>query len=135
MSGLLAATAAAFGKVAFSKESFIVPFVSSTFTSFGPVYCNLIEGSCRLFVFVMMMGSNALMLAYFLDALEKENSSLMVTAISTSVNFVSTGIIGNFIFLEPVSSTWYGGALLTSCGAALISFSQKSHSMERDKPI
>jgi drug/metabolite transporter (DMT)-like permease len=88
-----------------------------------------------LIVFMLMMGSNALMLAYFLEALEKENSSLMVTAISTSVNFVSTGIIGNFFFVEPVSSTWYGGALLTSCGAALISFSQKSPPVERNKPI
>lgn len=100
------------------------------------IFCALqIEGSCRLFAVALMMGSNAVMLAYFLDALEKENSSLMVTAISTSVNFVSTGLIGNFLFAESVSSTWYGGALLTSCGAALISFSQKSSQVERDKPI
>jgi drug/metabolite transporter (DMT)-like permease len=82
-----------------------------------------------------MMASNALMLAYFLDALEKENSSLMVTAVSTSVNFISTGVIGNLIFAETVSPAWYGGALLTSCGAALVSYSQKAPSVERDKPI
>ena len=99
-------------------------------------FCQMfqIEGSCRLIVFVLMMISNALMLAYFLDALEKESSSLMVTAISTSVNFISTGVIGNFLFAEAVSSTWYGGALLTSCGAALISFSQAQPAGER-KPI
>ena len=82
-----------------------------------------------------MMGSNALMLAYFLEALEKENSSLMVTAVSTSVNFITTGIIGNLLFAEEVSATWYGGALLTSCGAALISFSQKTGPGERGKPV
>ena len=75
-----------------------------------------------------MLASNALMLAYFLDALDKENS-LFVTAISTSVNFVSSGLISKFLFADRISSTWYFGAVITSCGVSLISFSQK-----REKP-
>jgi hypothetical protein len=43
MSGLLAAMAAAFGKVAFSNDSFIVPFVSNTFAALGPAYFSLVS--------------------------------------------------------------------------------------------
>ena len=43
LSGLLAATAAAFGKVAFSKDSFIVSFVASNFGTFSGGYLNLVS--------------------------------------------------------------------------------------------
>lgn len=156
LSGFFAATAATLGKVALSRDSFIISLVSNIFGTAAPAYYNLvinidrtfqcsdrinsvfthqIEPFCRLIVFALMMASNALMLAFFLDALEKENSTLMVTAVSTSVNFVSTGVIGNLLFSEEVSLAWYGGALLTSGGAALVSYSQKSHPIERNKPI
>lgn len=43
MSGLLAATAATFGKVAFANDSFIGPFVASSFGAFDPAYCRLVR--------------------------------------------------------------------------------------------
>lgn len=115
LSGLFAACAAALGKIAFSNDSLIVNVVATVFGSFGSTYCILIGLVCRAIVLAMMMGSNALMIACFLSALEKENSTLMVTAISTAVNFVATGLVGNVLFSEKVSNLWYFGAIVTSC--------------------
>jgi hypothetical protein len=51
LSGFLAATAATLGKIAFSKDSFIVPFVTIVFgADLRPEYCSLVL--CCVFVYV-----------------------------------------------------------------------------------
>ena len=53
-------------------------------------YCSAVEYLVRGVLFVAMLMCNTLMMTAFIAALEKTSSSLYVTAIVTSVNFILT---------------------------------------------
>ncbi len=67
--------------------------------------------------------SNGFMVSNFLKALEK-NSSLLVTVVSSAVNFLFTGVVSNLVLQEKLGLKWMGGASLIILGILLIAFSQ-----------
>jgi uncharacterized membrane protein len=111
-------------------------------TCFGSEFALILEVLLRGIVFALMLSCNVFMMSLFVYALQKQNSTLTVTALSTAANFVATvrslvstvalsvwfqslqGCIGILFFKEVVSARWYYGALLCAVGSALISFSQ-----------
>mmetsp|Transcript_5012 Transcript_5012/g.7656 ORF Transcript_5012/g.7656 Transcript_5012/m.7656 type:complete len:142 (+) Transcript_5012:116-541(+) len=124
-SGALAACASALGKISLNGTSVAVS-ISRSFCLifFNESQCPLVDWTIRSFFLGLMFACNGLMMAYFVRALKKETSTLYVTALSTSSNFVISGCIGILLFNEYVPKMWYVGAFVCAFGAGLISFSQ-----------
>ncbi len=74
-------------------------------------------------MFPLMLACNGLMLSNFLKALERD-SSVMVTVVSSAINFLLTGLLSGFVLEEPLGLRWLAGALLIVAGIFLIAFSQ-----------
>ena len=92
--------------------------------SYGDELCsNVVPILCRGVGFGCMLYINALMLSTFLKALGRSDHSLKVVVLNSAANFITTGVLGFFVFGESVSMKWVMGAAVISVGICLISMS------------
>ena len=136
-SGALAAISAGLGKVALSGDLTVLKVVSEncdwileTYTGFGAnhYHCDVVSPLVvRLLIFLLMLYCNALMLSLFLKALGM-HGSLEVVVLNSSINFVLTGLIGQLVFGESVSTYWTIGIALIAVGIALITIAGRTRS-------
>mmetsp|Transcript_28561 Transcript_28561/g.39306 ORF Transcript_28561/g.39306 Transcript_28561/m.39306 type:complete len:141 (-) Transcript_28561:185-607(-) len=88
-------------------------------------FCSKISYLVRASLFCLMIFFNIIATSSFLKALER-NASLPVTVVSSSINFLMSGLIGWLAFNETVSLKWFSGAGLILIGVLLIILSQKN---------
>ena len=134
LSGLFGSLGSIAGKLALSSDSPIstvcVNELGKTLLDIPQGYCTMITITFRALLFFAMLGCNGLMLSYFLMALEKRGT-LIVVIISSTCNVLTSGLLGLVVFHETVKSSWYFGACLMLGGVCLVAFSQ----METTKKI
>jgi drug/metabolite transporter (DMT)-like permease len=115
--GLYGASAAIFGKIALS-QNWIIDFFDEKCEKFNDSKF-ICTSFIRTVVFCLMLCLNTMMIATFLKALEK-NSSLAVTVVSSSVNFILSGLLGGIFLQENIGLKWFIGASLVISGIFLI---------------
>jgi len=143
LAGLFAATASIFGKLAlvdisekttaalrrpnlsFWLEDVLTAVSCSDPSDFNEAWnwCALLVATFRIACFATMVILNILQLSSFLKALERKGS-LVVTVVSSSINFIVTGILGSVVLNENVSPKWLLGATFIAVGVGLVAFSQ-----------
>mmetsp|Transcript_22069 Transcript_22069/g.22256 ORF Transcript_22069/g.22256 Transcript_22069/m.22256 type:complete len:141 (-) Transcript_22069:578-1000(-) len=127
LSGLFASCASLIGKLALSPDSYVISALFDICTrsiSHEEALCLKVCLAGRMVSLGGMFLCNAVMLSYFLQALECGNS-LPVTVLNSAVSFLITGCFGVFLLAEPVNSTWLLGVALIILGVLCIGYSQK----------
>lgn len=123
--GCLGGFATVLGKLSFSNDNPLLNQLSiACFESnlFGDV-CYYGAWIVRLVSFAAMFACNAMVIGYFLKAME-QNNTVVVTVVSSATNFLTSGILGYAIFGEALSRNWYIGSSLIMIGMCFVSFSQ-----------
>jgi uncharacterized membrane protein len=85
--------------------------------------CSAAVASTRVILFMTMVLLNGLMVTYFLKAM-RNNASVVVAVVSTSINFLLTGVLGFIILNEKVGAQWLMGSVLISVGLCFVSIGQ-----------
>lgn len=122
--GFLGGLGSVFGKLAFSGDSLPLQLFLSSCPNFSH-YCQYFGIFLRFIAGGLMFATNATGIGYFLRSMET-NHTVVVVVLSSSTNFLSTGILGKLIFAEELNKSWYSGSVLILIGMLLISFSQKT---------
>lgn len=122
--GVFGGLATIFGKVSFSENwiiaeafSFCTSFVGSTESC---LYASLFV---RGLAILGIVGCNAFIVGYFLKAME-QNNTVIVVVISSAVNFLTSGIMGQLCFGEKVPVSWFAGSALIALGMLLVALSE-----------
>ncbi|KAI7284807.1 hypothetical protein KC345_g2097 [Hortaea werneckii] len=76
----------------------------------------LVRGLC----FLLNLAFNAVMWGLFTRALTLATSTVRVSVINTSANFMVTAILGAMIFKESLPGTWWLGASFLVAGSVII---------------
>jgi drug/metabolite transporter (DMT)-like permease len=103
--------------------------------TFSKTHCEYTVISVRITAFAFMMTCNALVVGYFLRAMEL-NHTVVVIVISSATNFLTSGLFGQLLFGEVVGKSWYLGSLLIIIGMCFVSYSQgavENHNKEPRK--
>jgi drug/metabolite transporter (DMT)-like permease len=121
--GFFGGIATIFGKLSFS-QNWIIDFIlkQCVIGLESQVSCYYVEVLIRIVAFIGIVACNLLIANYFLKSME-DNNTLVVIVISSATNFLTTGILGQLIFGETVTSTWYTGSCLITIGMILVSLS------------
>ncbi|USW56834.1 Putative transmembrane protein [Septoria linicola] len=80
----------------------------------------IVEGLVRGFFFLMNLAFNAVMWGLFTNALRLASSTVRVSVINTSANFMITAILGWMIFKESLPGLWWLGAAMLVAGSVII---------------
>jgi len=136
-SGVLAAFAGTFGKLAMDEEEAV-----DVCDRFGHYLIRLspssagdadVGGMCartslflRVGAFVVMILLNAVMWTTFVKALRYCSTSLEATVTNTAANFLSSAIVGELLFEESVGAMWCMGTALIICGLLLMNYSGRT---------
>ncbi|KJX95632.1 hypothetical protein TI39_contig4100g00002 [Zymoseptoria brevis] len=80
----------------------------------------VVEGLVRGFFFLMNLAFNAVMWGLFTRALTLATSTVRVSVINTSANFMLTAVLGTMIFREELPGLWWLGAALLVTGSVII---------------
>jgi drug/metabolite transporter (DMT)-like permease len=126
VAGLLGGFGTIFGKLAFSGDNLPINEISKMckgYSEIAQVNCETGVMVVRIIAFGFMLASNALVVGYFLRAIET-NNTVVVIVISSATNFLTSGIFGQLMFGEIVGKTWYLGSLFIVIGMLLVSYSQ-----------
>ncbi|EON61019.1 hypothetical protein W97_00229 [Coniosporium apollinis CBS 100218] len=91
----------------------------STFLSLSPTN-KPIEYLFRGFFFALNLLFNAIMWALFTRALTLASSTVRVSIINTSANFMLTAVLGALIFSETLPGLWWVGAGMLVVGSVVI---------------
>ena len=125
LAGMLGAVGSSVGKLAFDGSSSAVELTTAWCAA--KVNEGLVEeSSCDRFVFLFrsllavgMVLINGIMLGVYVRAMQEEGS-LPATVTNFGASFVTTGLVGYFIFSEPLNVYWCFGASLISLGVYLV---------------
>ena len=143
-SGFLAATGATLGKLSLSEDSPMISTIQSHCFHIHALVAEIADKEqsypcehsipicSRVFCFALMMYCNALMLFYFIMALERSNS-LEVVVLNSAANFISTSIFGQMLFGELVSTKWCIGVAIISIGVSFIYLSGQTAVVKKSK--
>ncbi len=126
ISGGLGGLATVTGKIAFSSDnSFLLEAVKlcQTIAIYPQDYCEYTSLVVRLISFAVMFLCNAMVIGFFLKAIES-NHTVVVIVVSSATNFLTSGILGQLLFGEVVSSMWVMGSILIVIGMLLVAVSQ-----------
>ncbi|KAF7193314.1 Transmembrane protein [Pseudocercospora fuligena] len=74
----------------------------------------------RGFFFLMNLAFNAVMWGLFTRALTLASSTVRVSVINTSANFMLTAVLGAIIFSEALPGLWWLGAAMLVAGSVII---------------
>lgn len=80
----------------------------------------VVEFAVRGFFFLLNLLFNAIMWALFTRALTLASSTVRVSIINTSANFVLTALLGALIFAESLPGIWWLGAAMLVAGSVVI---------------
>ncbi|KAM3424377.1 hypothetical protein BST61_g11085 [Cercospora zeina] len=80
----------------------------------------IVESLVRGFFFLMNLAFNAVMWGLFTNALRLASSTVRVSVINTSANFMLTAILGWVIFKESLPGLWWLGAAMLVAGSVII---------------
>lgn len=125
--GVYGALASVSGKIALSSNRILESvsfYCASNLSSFGEHSCDGVVIACRLLSFGCMILLNAAMISSFLKSMEN-NSSVVVTVLSTASNYLLTGFAGKIVFNEPLGSWWVLGSTIICIGLCFIVISQE----------
>ncbi|XP_013888067.1 transmembrane protein 42 isoform X1 [Austrofundulus limnaeus] len=86
----------------------------------GSTVCDWLHVPLRLLCAGLLFSCNAVMWTLFSKALRHCSSSARATVTTTASNFISSGILGRFMFGETHSSLWWTGMSLTLCGLLVL---------------
>lgn len=125
--GLFGGLATVCGKLCFTHENAVwnqlTSFCCSPPLSLSVEMCDYVIYIGRLLALGGIIMSNACNVGYFLKAM-KENNTVIVVVISSAVNFLISGFLGQILFAELVSSSWFVGSALIVIGLVLVSMSE-----------
>lgn len=125
--GLLGGMATIFGKLAFSSDNLPLTEISKMcnqgYNLNTSLNCETGIILIRVLAGAFMLAANAMVVGFFLRAIES-NNTVVVIVISSATNFLTSGIFGQLLFGEVVGKTWYIGSLLIILGMFLVSSSQ-----------
>ncbi len=123
--GALGGLSNVFAKVAFSGNNLVVAVFQSHCETYEFEYDPCVYGEyiVRLVGFTGIFACNAIGISYYLKAME-QNNTIVVVVVSSAANFLTTGLLGNFIFGEFLSRSWFFGSLLVMLGMCLVAVSQ-----------
>ncbi|KAK8162078.1 hypothetical protein IWX90DRAFT_439433 [Phyllosticta citrichinensis] len=80
----------------------------------------VVEFAVRGFFFLLNLLFNAIMWALFTRALTLASSTVRVSIINTSANFMLTALLGALIFAESLPGIWWLGAAMLVAGSVVI---------------
>ncbi|KAK3677996.1 hypothetical protein LTR78_002091 [Recurvomyces mirabilis] len=80
----------------------------------------IVEFLVRGFFFLMNLAFNAVMWGLFTRALTLATSTVRVSVINTSANFMITAVLGALIFRESLPGLWWLGASFLVAGSVII---------------
>ncbi|KAK3626271.1 hypothetical protein LTR56_019942 [Elasticomyces elasticus] len=80
----------------------------------------IVELLVRSFFFLMNLAFNAVMWGLFTRALTLATSTVRVSVINTSANFMLTAVLGAAIFRESLPALWWLGASFLVAGSVII---------------
>ncbi|EME40657.1 hypothetical protein DOTSEDRAFT_177771 [Dothistroma septosporum NZE10] len=80
----------------------------------------IVEGLVRGFFFLLNLTFNAIMWGLFTRALTLATSTVRVSVINTSANFMLTAVLGLLIFSETLPGLWWLGAAMLVAGSVII---------------
>ncbi|KAF2838767.1 hypothetical protein M501DRAFT_1024596 [Patellaria atrata CBS 101060] len=80
----------------------------------------IVEFGVRAFFFVLNLVFNGVMWGLFTRALTLASSTVRVSVINTSANFMLTAFLGAIIFSEALPGLWWLGAALLVAGSVVI---------------
>ena len=136
ISGLLGATASCVGKVALDPSSpvqssarglcnrfvpaeVVISALTNTTIPSGQV-CTGIELGLRGVCLLLMVGTNAAMMATFLEGMN-ESGTVAGTALANAANFSLSAIYGMVFFEESITTLWMVGFAMILVGAWILS--------------
>ncbi|XP_037533115.1 transmembrane protein 42-like [Nematolebias whitei] len=82
--------------------------------------CDWLHAPLRLLCAGLLFCCNAVMWTMFSKALHHSSSSARATVTTTASNFISSGILGRFMFGESHSAVWWTGICLALGGLLLL---------------
>ncbi|KAF2829462.1 hypothetical protein CC86DRAFT_437242 [Ophiobolus disseminans] len=89
--------------------------------AFGLASSNkLVEYAIRGLFFALNLVFNAIMWGLFTRALTLASSTVRVSIINTSANFMVTAVLGALIFSEKLPGVWWLGAAMLCAGSVII---------------
>ena len=135
ISGLLGASASCIGKIALDPQSLVQNKARGICNRFVPSdatiliigasmqsghACKAIEVCIRGIFLLLMIGTNAIMMATFLDGMN-ESGTVAGTALANAANFTLSAIYGVLFFEESISTMWVVGFAMILVGAWILS--------------
>ncbi|XP_023726325.1 transmembrane protein 42 isoform X4 [Cryptotermes secundus] len=117
------------GRVVHAVSAGLCAAASSLFGKLSGIqgYSTCADLALKILLFVLMVACNAGVWMCFVKALQQSPSSLPPTVISTAINYVSSALLGSFVFGEETSLLWWSGATLVLLGLMLICHPHKQH--------
>ncbi|KAK3706926.1 hypothetical protein LTR37_012425 [Vermiconidia calcicola] len=123
-SGGCAALNGAFAKL--TTTSLTATWASTISHLFVVEESSAIEYLVRGFFFLMNLSFNAVMWGLFTRALTLASSTVRVSVINTSANFMLTAVLGAIVFGEELPGLWWLGAGLLVAGSVIIGIREES---------
>ena len=132
--GAFGALASIVAKLALSDHSIVrsISSICEAIVTTRHTLCSAAVVSTRVILFMTMILLNGLMVTYFLKAM-RNNASVVVAVVSTSVNFLLTGAFGLILLNEKVGAQWLMGSVLISIGLCFVSIGQHGIPKLRDR--
>ena len=116
------------GKIALS-DTLLTKYLADNMCQLQQIFfteCVETDTSLRLLAFLGMLLTNSLMVSSFLKALETD-SSLQVTVLCSSVNFLMSGWLGVKVLNESVNGMWWIGVCIVCIGIFCVATSSSLH--------
>jgi multidrug transporter EmrE-like cation transporter len=138
-SGLLAALAGTFGKLAVNggETAALCEQVASVHMNYSSEEAFIICDKTSLFIraisFVSMILLNTVMWTTFVKALRYCSTSLEATVTNTAANFFLSAIVGQLLFDESVSLMWWMGTALIILGLVLMNYGAKGGTSVKER--
>ncbi|EDU42027.1 RhaT Permease metabolite transporter DMT superfamily [Pyrenophora tritici-repentis] len=124
-SGACAAFNGVFAKL--TTTELTASWSSSIALAFGLSASNkLVEYGIRSLFFGMNLLFNAIMWGLFTRALTLASSTVRVSIINTSANFIVTAVLSFFIFRESLPGLWWLGAAMLVAGSVIIGMREET---------
>ncbi|XP_065183295.1 transmembrane protein 42-like [Sycon ciliatum] len=124
LSGFLAALASLSAKLASSPLIGGISEQVCTILDGSEVFCKFVSWSLSACCFGVVLLMNSAMWTVFVSALEASSSTVEVTVINTTANFISSAALGWLVFGETLSLLWWAGAACMLSGLALYQATQ-----------
>ncbi|XP_065676570.1 uncharacterized protein LOC101241646 isoform X2 [Hydra vulgaris] len=135
LSGVCASLVSVFSKLTFGEyeiaEVLCRVELIERFVGVFNLNCITIDVPFRVLMFGFVLLCNLVMWALFMFSLSMSSSTVEVTVINSSANFITSGLFGMVFFREAFSITWVVGLFFICSGLVLIHRSQNKEEHEK----